>query len=115
TLGPWALPHNEPRKTRNHESHEQEWIELRPRIRARGVRIARSEWRHDARRRFESVAPHAGGVVGEQMNRDGQRVGDRGHEMDVVGGRQERVELTATQLLALRDLQARAPRIAAVV
>src|SRR6185295_2061013 len=59
--------------------------------------------------------PNTGCVVREQMNRDRRRFGDCLHEVNVVGRREERVEVAWSQCLTSRDLELRTARVASVV
>ena len=81
---------------------------------AEHVHIARAERRHRARVGVVGVAPDAARVVREQVDRDRRLGRGRAHAVDVVGGRQQRVEVAGGErpALAQRDRVAsrRSPR-----
>src|SRR5215217_5793000 len=57
------------------------------------IHVARAERRGLARALVERVPPHAAGVIGEQVDRDGRLRRCRADAVDVVARRQEHVEV----------------------
>src|SRR5215217_4756739 len=78
-------------------------------ILTRHVDVARPEGGDLAGLRVIGVTPHAPGVVGQQVDRDRRLRRGRAHGMDVVGGRQQGVEVAGLERapLARRDRLAR--------
>src|SRR3954452_20648757 len=73
---------------------------------AEHVDVARAKRRDLAGPGVVGVAPDAAGVVGQQVDRDRGVPRGRAHAVDVVGRRDERVEVAGRQRAALDELDA---------
>src|SRR5690606_12692341 len=82
---------------------------------ARRVAVAGAERGDTLLLTIELVAPDTRGVIAQQVDGYGRFVGDRGHLMDVTGGRDECVELSGIGGELLLDLKERVPLVTAVV